>query len=71
MRQNTGSCRYYSSTGFQIAGLVLLAMEAKLSELCGLIQQRDAEIAALRQTVTHECATRTHLLASIKRSSRG
>ena len=49
----------------------LLAMEAKLSELCGLIQQRDAEIAALRQTVTHECATRTHLLASIKRSSRG
>ena len=49
----------------------LLAMEAKLSELCGLIQQRDAEIAALRQTVTHECTTRTHLLASIKRSSRG
>ena len=30
--KNTGSCRYYSSTGFQIAGLVLLALQERGGE---------------------------------------
>ena len=42
-------------------------MEAKLHRTCAQIQQRDAEISQLRETVTQECIQRTQLHAQLKR----